>query len=239
MAAGAKIRSRRIFQIIPGTKWLEMLLPHLPDRGEHRVRYYGWYSNRARGTCRAETAEPEASRRTDRLGPADQEGLRGRSLGLSPLWRRDALPGCDRGARGHQAHPPSPGGLRAPVTRCPLRVELRPRNPVPGCPRLREERSSSRGGGLAESDQEETSRRCPAARSGKNSDNRLGIPSVGPRSAMSGPVSRDEPGTSSFAPSSFWRDQRVPTAEKAPLWPPWSRTRFPCPRAQQQTNGRP
>jgi len=29
---------------MPGAKWLEMLLQHLPDRGEHLVRYYGWVS---------------------------------------------------------------------------------------------------------------------------------------------------------------------------------------------------
>jgi hypothetical protein len=44
---------------MPGAKWLEMLLQHVPDRGEHLVRYYGWYSNRARGTRKAEIADPE------------------------------------------------------------------------------------------------------------------------------------------------------------------------------------
>src|SRR2546422_7786051 len=28
---------------------MELLLPHVPDRYEHLVRYVGWYSNRARG----------------------------------------------------------------------------------------------------------------------------------------------------------------------------------------------
>jgi hypothetical protein len=35
-----------------------MLLQHVPDRGEHLVRYYGWYSNRARGKRNAEMADP-------------------------------------------------------------------------------------------------------------------------------------------------------------------------------------
>ena len=34
---------------MPGAKWLELLLQHVPDKGEHLVRYYGWYSNRRRG----------------------------------------------------------------------------------------------------------------------------------------------------------------------------------------------
>ncbi len=37
---------KRNFQIMPGAAWLKLLLQHVPDRGEHRVRYYGWYSNR-------------------------------------------------------------------------------------------------------------------------------------------------------------------------------------------------
>ncbi len=34
---------------LPGAQWLELLLQHVPDKGEHLVRYYGWYSNRSRG----------------------------------------------------------------------------------------------------------------------------------------------------------------------------------------------
>ena len=50
---------KRNFQILPGVKWLEMLLQHVPDRGQRLVRHYGWYSNRARGICATATAEPE------------------------------------------------------------------------------------------------------------------------------------------------------------------------------------
>ncbi len=34
---------------MPGAQWLKLLLQHVPDKGEHLVRYYGWYSNRSRG----------------------------------------------------------------------------------------------------------------------------------------------------------------------------------------------
>ncbi len=40
---------KRNFQLMPGAAWLRLLLDHVPDKGEHLVRYYGWYSNRARG----------------------------------------------------------------------------------------------------------------------------------------------------------------------------------------------
>ncbi|HJL69704.1 MAG TPA: transposase, partial [Anaerolineales bacterium] len=33
---------KRNFQIMPGAAWLKLLLQHVPDRGEHLVRYYGW-----------------------------------------------------------------------------------------------------------------------------------------------------------------------------------------------------
>jgi len=52
---------KRNFQILPGAKWLEMLLQHVPDRGEPLVRYYGGYSNRARGTRKAEMTDAEAA----------------------------------------------------------------------------------------------------------------------------------------------------------------------------------
>ena len=38
-----------------GLQWLKLLLPHIPDKYEHLVRYYGWYSNRARGERNADT----------------------------------------------------------------------------------------------------------------------------------------------------------------------------------------
>jgi len=56
---------KRNFQIMPGAKWLEMLLQHVPDKGEHLVRYYGWYSNRARGKRKAEMADAETPARVD------------------------------------------------------------------------------------------------------------------------------------------------------------------------------
>jgi len=40
---------KRNFQIMPGAAWLKLLLQHVPDRGEHLVRNYSWYSNRSRG----------------------------------------------------------------------------------------------------------------------------------------------------------------------------------------------
>lgn len=48
---------KRNYQVMPGAQWLALLLQHVPDQGEHLVRYYGWYSNRSRGMRKQQ--EPE------------------------------------------------------------------------------------------------------------------------------------------------------------------------------------
>ena len=37
---------------MPAIKWLRLLMNHIPDRYDHLVRYYGYYSNRSRGARR-------------------------------------------------------------------------------------------------------------------------------------------------------------------------------------------
>ncbi len=43
---------KRNYQLMPAIKWLRLLMNHIPDRYEHLVRYYGYYSNRSRGARR-------------------------------------------------------------------------------------------------------------------------------------------------------------------------------------------
>ena len=43
---------KRNHQLMLGAEWLKLLIRHIPDRGEHLVRYYGWYSSRCRGERR-------------------------------------------------------------------------------------------------------------------------------------------------------------------------------------------
>jgi hypothetical protein len=51
---------KRNFQIMPGAQWLKLLIRHIPDPGEHLVRYYGWYSNRARGERKRQALAAES-----------------------------------------------------------------------------------------------------------------------------------------------------------------------------------
>ena len=38
---------KRNYQLMPALKWLRLLMNHIPDKYEHLVRYYGYYSNRS------------------------------------------------------------------------------------------------------------------------------------------------------------------------------------------------
>ncbi len=40
---------RRNFQVFSAIDFLAELTQHIPEKGEHLVRYYGWYSHRQRG----------------------------------------------------------------------------------------------------------------------------------------------------------------------------------------------
>ncbi|HUT57957.1 MAG TPA: transposase [Phycisphaerae bacterium] len=46
---GLKAGARRNFQILSPLDFLAEFTQHIPPKGAHLVRYYGWYSNKARG----------------------------------------------------------------------------------------------------------------------------------------------------------------------------------------------
>ena len=43
---------KRNYELMPALQWLRLLMNHVPDKYEHLVRYYGYYSNRSRGVRR-------------------------------------------------------------------------------------------------------------------------------------------------------------------------------------------
>jgi hypothetical protein len=49
----------RNFQILPPLDFLAEFTQHIPPKGSHLIRYYGWYSNKSRGMRKK--AEAEAS----------------------------------------------------------------------------------------------------------------------------------------------------------------------------------
>ena len=50
---------KRNFQILPPLDFLAEFTQHIPPKGSHLIRYYGWYSNKSRGMRKK--AEVEAS----------------------------------------------------------------------------------------------------------------------------------------------------------------------------------
>jgi hypothetical protein len=51
---------KRNFEVFSACDWLAALTAHIPNAGEHLVRYYGWYSNVSRGKRRKATGEDRA-----------------------------------------------------------------------------------------------------------------------------------------------------------------------------------
>lgn len=76
---------KRNLEVFSACDWLVALAAHIPNAGEHLVRYYGWYSNVSRGKRRKAqgedlTAIEEFSEVSHlygeaRLGTSDQAGL--------------------------------------------------------------------------------------------------------------------------------------------------------------------
>lgn len=48
---------KRNFEVFSACDWLAALTAHIPNAGEHLVRYYGWYSNVSRGKRRKTQGE--------------------------------------------------------------------------------------------------------------------------------------------------------------------------------------
>ena len=56
---GTQVGVPRNFQILPPLDFLAEFTQHIPPKGSHLIRYYGWYSNKSRGMRKK--AEAEAS----------------------------------------------------------------------------------------------------------------------------------------------------------------------------------
>lgn len=72
LAAGVK----RNFQMFDPLDFLAEVTQHIPDPGEHLIRYYGWYSNKSRGL----RAKNDAVKPTEGDGPNSKEAHSFRGL---------------------------------------------------------------------------------------------------------------------------------------------------------------
>ena len=96
----------RNFQVFDPLDFLAEVTQHIPDAGEHLIRYYGWYSGPAGTTARASQRGgrhprplPLGTRGPPRLGGADQAGVRSGSALLSSMRGR---------AQNHRLHRTAP-----------------------------------------------------------------------------------------------------------------------------------
>ena len=58
-------KTKRNFEIFSAEEFIAAITQHIPDKGFQMVRYYGWYSNRARGERAKREAEPGAPEASD------------------------------------------------------------------------------------------------------------------------------------------------------------------------------
>jgi hypothetical protein len=58
-------KTKRNFEIFSAEEFIAAITQHIPDKGFQMVRYYGWYSNRARGDRARHKAETGAPDTTD------------------------------------------------------------------------------------------------------------------------------------------------------------------------------
>ena len=90
---------KRNFEIFSACDWLAALTAHIPNAGEHLVRYYGGYSNVKRGKRRKTQAEDRLSVSTGTIEACSEVSDGAVTSDLHPRDRR---------------RPPSVG----PVVRC-------------------------------------------------------------------------------------------------------------------------
>ena len=59
------------FEVFPMLDWIAALTAHIPNQGEHLVRYYGYYSNASRGKRKKahDQAQEAAPERTTEIPP--------------------------------------------------------------------------------------------------------------------------------------------------------------------------
>ena len=81
LAGGAS----RNFQVFDPLDFLAELTQHIPDKGEHLVRYFGWYSYRRRG-IRATEASSEELKIDRRLVREARSAANGPSSGTASSW---------------------------------------------------------------------------------------------------------------------------------------------------------
>ena len=148
---GIRAGVKRNFQILPPLDFLAEFTQHIPPKGSHLIRYYGWYSNKSRGVRKK--AQAAVSDEPSSEEPTTSRSRQAWAMLIKRVYEVDPLC-CVRVRRpdeGGVVHRTSPGGRdrrdpqRAPERSRPkLRLCAR-RQLVAGAGRERATRSGSFG----------------------------------------------------------------------------------------------
>ena len=80
----------RNFQVFEPLDFLAEVTQHIPDPGEHLVRYYGWYSNKTRG--QQAKRQPAATATTATVGsPTAREARKGWAALIKQVYEADPI----------------------------------------------------------------------------------------------------------------------------------------------------
>ena len=79
-------KTKRNYEIFTAEEFIAAITQHIPDKGFQMVRYYGWYSNRARGERAKQQAEATEPVNPDNLQVIDVSDYQPRRL-PSKKWR--------------------------------------------------------------------------------------------------------------------------------------------------------
>jgi hypothetical protein len=115
--SGKDGKDRKVFD---APEWLAAMCSHVPNRGEQMVRYYGWYSNVARGK-REKLGEDDAIPHIIESDSPSAASRKSWARLIQKIYEVDPLicPKC-RGNMDHQCHPGARGRQNHPRTPRPL-----------------------------------------------------------------------------------------------------------------------
>ena len=85
---------KRNFQILPPLDFLAEFTQHIPPKGSHLIRYYGWYSNKARGMRKkaaAEASDEPSSESEDSVSAAPSRCSQSWAMLIKRVYEVDPL----------------------------------------------------------------------------------------------------------------------------------------------------
>jgi hypothetical protein len=81
----------RNFQVFDPLDFLAEVTQHIPDRGEHLIRYYGWYSNKSRGQRAQRQPPASAATAAPPRSPTAREARKGWAALIKQVYEADPL----------------------------------------------------------------------------------------------------------------------------------------------------